>query len=223
LLYSIKTELPGHSFQLGLKAEMKLSGLPCWQRVFVVRTSCLSLPLLSSSLTMTSFCDNISSVLSQILFFSEVLATHHLIMKKKQKTKQNKKKTPNKQTNKKTPGCLKTGVNYCKKMNKLQLLHLATACAQKPMPNNGSVSSLVSSFQNIKGVLLTAVGVGNSQKCESTDIFAVPHPLRGRKPCKNWRDMADHSTLHFTEFFPYLFMLSIIVSRKMHEMYLNNI
>jgi len=140
----------------------------------------------------------------------------------KQKTKQNKK-PPNKQTNKKTPGCLKTGVNYCKKMNKLQLLHLATACAQKPMPNNGSVSSLVSSFQNIKGVLLTAVGVGNSQKCESTDVFAVPHPLRGRKPCKNWRDMADHSTLHFTEFFPYLFMLSIIVSRKMHEMYLNNI
>lgn len=102
----------------------------------------------------------------------------------------------------KTPCCLKIATNYCKKMNKLQLLHLATACAQKPMPNNGSVSSLVSSFQNTKGVLLIAVGVGNSQKCESTDVFAVPHPLRGRKTCKNWRDTADYSTFHSMKFFP---------------------
>ena len=61
-------------------------------------------------------------------------------------------------------------------MNKLQLLHLSTACAQKRMPSNGSVSNLVSSFQNTKGVLLAAVG----DKCENVDVFAVPHPLKGR-------------------------------------------
>jgi len=122
-----------------------------------------------------------------------------------------------------TSGYLKSSLVYCSWMRKLQLPHLAAVRAQKPMSSKGSASSLVSSFQNMKGVFLTAAGVGNSQKCESTDVFAVPHPQRGRTTCKNWRDTTNYSTLHFKEFFPHLFTLSIIVPRKVREMYLNNI
>lgn len=123
----------------------------------------------------------------------------------------------------KTAGCLKIGINYCKKMNKLQLLHLATACAQKTMHNSGSVSSLVSSFQNTKGVLLIAVGVGNSQKCESTDLLLCHILWEGERLAKT--EGIQRITVPFTlwSFSPYLFMLSIIVSRKVDEMDLNNI